>query len=200
MFGVNKGTYVSKKSCKRLGIGKETDPEAMSVSSLYRTRLPDVADRTRRNHHRRRSIDIEVKVFGKAVYHQRSRHHGHQRVDDEVICRLPVRAILRDRLPLAADHPHVGHWAILQPRSDHARASNPFRTMVNANWLVKSRPPTSSTSPAAGFGNVRRIGGHHAQQPFDQELLQEGRMAPYPMGQNQLSPSAQTTKPRHLPS
>ena len=36
MFGVSKGdTYDKKSMHKRLGIGKETDPEAMSVSSLY---------------------------------------------------------------------------------------------------------------------------------------------------------------------
>ena len=39
MFGVNKGdTYDKKSMHKRLGIGKETDPEAMSVSSLYQNK------------------------------------------------------------------------------------------------------------------------------------------------------------------
>ena len=90
MFGVNKGdTYDKKSMHKRLGIGKETDPEAMSVSSLYQNKGylmsqiepaetiigPD-------------SIDIEVKVFeGKQFTINEVGITGNQRVDDEVIRR-----------------------------------------------------------------------------------------------------------------
>ena len=90
MFGVSKGdTYDKKSMHKRLGIGKETDPEAMSVSSLYQNNgylmsqiepaetiiAPD-------------SIDIEVKVFeGKQFTINEVGITGNQRVDDEVIRR-----------------------------------------------------------------------------------------------------------------
>ncbi|MDE5852306.1 MAG: outer membrane protein assembly factor BamA, partial [Alistipes sp.] len=90
MFAVKRGdTYDKKSMHKRLGIGKETDPEAMSVSSLYQNDGylmsqiepaetiigPD-------------SIDIEVKVFeGKQFTINEVGITGNQRVDDEVIRR-----------------------------------------------------------------------------------------------------------------
>lgn len=86
MFGVKKGdTYDKKTMHKRLGIGKETDPEAMSVSSLYQNEgylMSQIepaetiigAD----------SIDIEVKVFeGKQFTINEVGITGNQRVDDE---------------------------------------------------------------------------------------------------------------------
>ena len=90
MFGVKKGDIYDKKTMhKQLGIGKETDPEATSVSSLYQNEgylmsqiepaetiiAPD-------------SIDIEVKVFeGKQFTINEVGITGNQRVDDEVIRR-----------------------------------------------------------------------------------------------------------------
>ena len=90
MFGVKKGdTYDKKSMHKRLGIGKEENPEDMSVKSLYQNEgylmsqiepaeviiAPD-------------SIDIEVKVFeGKQFTINEVGITGNQRVDDEVIRR-----------------------------------------------------------------------------------------------------------------
>ncbi len=90
MFGVKTGdTYDKKTMHKRLGIQKEVDLEAMSVSSLYQNNGylmsqiepaetiigPD-------------SIDIEVKVFeGKQFTINNVGITGNQRVDDEVIRR-----------------------------------------------------------------------------------------------------------------
>ncbi|MDE5621727.1 MAG: outer membrane protein assembly factor BamA, partial [Alistipes sp.] len=90
LFAVKEGdTYDKKSMHKRLGIGKETDPEAMSVSSLYQNEgylMSQIepaetiigAD----------SIDIEVKIFeGKQFTINEVGITGNQRVDDEVIRR-----------------------------------------------------------------------------------------------------------------
>ncbi|MDE6711625.1 MAG: outer membrane protein assembly factor BamA, partial [Alistipes sp.] len=90
MFGIKTGdTYDKKTMHKRLGIQKEVDLEAMSVSSLYQNNGylmsqiepaetivgPD-------------SIDIEVKVFeGKQFTINNVGITGNQRIDDEVIRR-----------------------------------------------------------------------------------------------------------------
>jgi len=126
MFGVKKGDIYDKKTMhKQLGIGKETDPEATSVSSLYQNEgylmsqiepaetiiAPD-------------SIDIEVKVFeGKQFTinevgitgNQRARRRG-----DPPRAGHPSGRTLQ---PRAADahHPPAGFDGTLQPRGHHAR-------------------------------------------------------------------------------
>ena len=126
MFGVKKGDIYDKKTMhKQLGIGKETDPEATSVSSLYQNEgylmsqiepaetiiAPD-------------SIDIEVKVFeGKQFTINEVGITGNQRVDDEVIRReLDTRpGELYNRALLMQHHPPAGLDGTLQPRGHHAR-------------------------------------------------------------------------------
>ena len=90
MFSVSKGdTYDKKSMHKRLGIGREMNPEEMSVSSLYQNDGylmsqvepseiivgPD-------------SIDLEIKIFeGKQFTINNVDISGNLRVDDEVIRR-----------------------------------------------------------------------------------------------------------------
>ena len=184
MFGVNKGdTYDKKSMHKRLGIGKETDPEAMSVSSLYQNKGylmsqiepaetiigPD-------------SIDIEVKVFeGKQFTINEVGITGNQRVDDEVIRRelytrpgeLYDRSLLMQTIRTLGSLGHFNPEAIMP---DIKPVSN---ELVNVNWPLEEQASDQfNIAGGWGSGNVRRFGGHHAQQPLDQELLQEGRMAP----------------------
>ncbi|MBR3912102.1 MAG: outer membrane protein assembly factor BamA, partial [Alistipes sp.] len=90
MFGVKKGdTYDKKSMHKRLGIGRETNPEEMSVSSLYQnngylmsqiepTEIVVAKD----------TIDMEIKIFeGKPFTVNEVGITGNNRVNDEVIRR-----------------------------------------------------------------------------------------------------------------
>lgn len=84
MFGVESGdTYDKKTIQKRLGIGKEANPEEMSVSSLYQnqgylTSQIDPAETIIGTD----SIDIEVKIFeGKQFTINEVGITGNQRVD-----------------------------------------------------------------------------------------------------------------------
>ena len=156
------------------------------IVALPEQGLPDVADRTRRNHHRRRLDRHRGQgIRRQAVHHQRSRHHGQPargRRGDTPRALHPSGRALR---PLAAhaDYPHARLAGPLQPRSDHARHQTRFERAGERQLAARRaglRPVQHRRR--LGFGNVRRIGGHHAQQPFDQELLQEGRMAPLPDG------------------
>lgn len=125
MFGVKKGDIYDKKTMhKQLGIGKETDPNDIRVVALSERRLPDVADRTRRDDHRpgldrHRSQGLRRQ----AVHHQRSRHHGQsarRRRGDPPRAGHPSGRTLQ---PRAADahHPPAGFDGTLQPRGHHAR-------------------------------------------------------------------------------
>ena len=186
MFGVSKGdTYDKKSMHKRLGIGKETDPEAMSVSSLYQNNGylmsqiepaetiigPD-------------SIDIEVKVFeGKQFQINEVGITGNQRVDDEVI-RRELRTFpgeLYDRSLLMQTIRTLD--GAFQPRNDHARHQTGIRPACQRQLAARGagiRPVQHRGR--LGFRYVRGFGRHHAQQPFGQKFLQKRRMAPLPDG------------------
>ena len=180
MFGVNKGdTYDKKSMHKRLGIGKETDPEAMSVSSLYQNKGylmsqiepaetiigPD-------------SIDIEVKVFeGKQFTINEVGITGNQRVDDEVIRRelytrpgeLYPEAIMPDIKPVSNE-------------------------LVNVNWPLEEQA-SDQFNIAGGWGSGTFVGsvGITLNNLSIKNFFKKGAWRPYPMGQNQrLSLSAQT--------
>ena len=157
MFGVNKGdTYDKKSMHKRLGIGKETDPEAMSVSSLYQNKGylmsqiepaetiigPD-------------SIDIEVKVFeGKQFTINEVGITGNQRVDDEVIRRelytrpgeLYDRSLLMQTIRTLGSLGHFNPEAIMP---DIKPVSN---ELVNVNWPLEEQA-SDQFNIAGGWGS-----------------------------------------------
>ena len=199
MFGVNKGdTYDKKSMHKRLGIGKETDPEAMSVSSLYQNKGylmsqiepaetiigPD-------------SIDIEVKVFeGKQFTINEVGITGNQRVDDEVIRReldtrpgeLYNRALLMRTIRLLGSMGHFNPEAIMP---DIKPVSN---ELVNINWPLEEQA-SDQFNIAGGWGSGTFVGsvGITLNNLSIKNTFKKGAWRPYPMGQNQrLSLSAQT--------
>ena len=199
MFGVNKGdTYDKKSMHKRLGIGKETDPEAMSVSSLYQNKgylmsqiepaetiiAPD-------------SIDIEVKVFeGKQFTINEVGITGNQRVDDEVIRReldtrpgeLYNRALLMRTIRLLGSMGHFNPEAIMP---DIKPVSN---ELVNINWPLEEQA-SDQFNIAGGWGSGTFVGsvGITLNNLSIKNTFKKGAWRPYPMGQNQrLSLSAQT--------
>ena len=199
MFGVSKGdTYDKKSMHKRLGIGKETDPEAMSVSSLYQNNGylmsqiepaetiigPD-------------SIDIEVKVFeGKQFQINEVGITGNQRVDDEVIRReldtrpgeLYNRALLMRTIRLLGSMGHFNPEAIMP---DIKPVSN---ELVNINWPLEEQA-SDQFNIAGGWGSGTFVGsvGITLNNLSIKNTFKKGAWRPYPMGQNQrLSLSAQT--------
>ena len=200
MFGVSKGdTYDKKSMHKRLGIGKETDPEAMSVSSLYQNNGylmsqiepaetiigPD-------------SIDIEVKVFeGKQFQINEVGITGNQRVDDEVIRRelrtfpgeLYDRSLLMQTIRTLGSMGHFNPETIIMP--DIKPVSD---RLVNVNWPLEEQA-SDQFNIAGGWGSGTFVGsvGITLNNLSVKNFFKKGAWRPYPMGQNQrLSVSAQT--------
>jgi len=199
MFGVKKGDIYDKKTMhKQLGIGKETDPEATSVSSLYQNEgylmsqiepaetiiAPD-------------SIDIEVKVFeGKQFTINEVGITGNQRVDDEVIRReldtrpgeLYNRALLMRTIRLLGSMGHFNPEAIMP---DIKPVSN---ELVNINWPLEEQA-SDQFNIAGGWGSGTFVGsvGITLNNLSVRNFFKKGAWRPYPMGQNQkFSISAQT--------
>ena len=199
MFGVKTGdTYDKKTMHKRLGIQKETDLEAMSVSSLYQNNGylmsqiepaetiigPD-------------SIDIEVKVFeGKQFTINNVGITGNQRVNDEVIRRelttypgeLYDRSLLMRTLRLLGS---MGHFNPENIQPDIRPVSS---DLVDINWMLEEQA-SDQFNIAGGWGSGTFVGsvGITLNNLSIRNFFKKGAWKPYPMGQNQrLSISAQT--------
>ena len=199
MFGVKSGdTYDKKTINKRLGYGKEDNPEDMSIKSLYQNNgylmsqiepaetiiAPD-------------SIDIEVKVFeGKQFTINEVGITGNQRVDDEVIRReldtrpgeLYNRALLMRTIRLLGSMGHFNPEAIMP---DIKPVSN---ELVNINWPLEEQA-SDQFNIAGGWGSGTFVGsvGITLNNLSIKNTFKKGAWRPYPMGQNQrLSLSAQT--------
>ena len=199
MFGVSKGdTYDKKSMHKRLGIGKETDPEAMSVSSLYQNNGylmsqiepaetiigPD-------------SIDIEVKVFeGKQFQINEVGITGNQRVDDEVI-RRELRTFpgeLYDRSLLMQTIRTLGSMGHFNPETIMPDIKPVSDRLVNVNWPLEEQA-SDQFNIVGGWGSGTFVGsvGITLNNLSVKNFFKKGAWRPYPMGQNQrLSLSAQT--------
>ena len=199
MFSVKKGdTYDKKSMHKRLGIGKEENPEDMSVKSLYQNEgylmsqiepaeviiAPD-------------SIDIEVKVFeGKQFTINEVGITGNQRVDDEVVRRelytrpgeLYNRSLLMQTIRTLGSMGHFNPEAVMP---DIKPVSN---ELVNVNWPLEEQA-SDQFNIAGGWGSGTFVGsvGITLNNLSIKNTFKKGAWRPYPMGQNQrLSLSAQT--------
>ena len=199
MFGVKKGdTYDKKSMHKRLGIGKEENPEDMSVKSLYQNEgylmsqiepaeVIIALD----------SIDIEVKVFeGKQFTINEVGITGNQRVDDEVIRRelytrpgeLYNRSLLMQTIRTLGSMGHFNPEAVMP---DIKPVTN---DLVNVNWPLEEQA-SDQFNIAGGWGSGTFVGsvGITLNNLSIKNTFKKGAWRPYPMGQNQrLSLSAQT--------
>ena len=199
MFGVKKGdTYDKKSMHKRLGIGKEENPEDMSVKSLYQNEgylmsqiepaeviiAPD-------------SIDIEVKVFeGKQFTINEVGITGNQRVDDEVIRReLYTRpGELYNRSLLMQTIRTLGSMGLFNPEAVMPDIKPVSNELVNVNWPLEEQA-SDQFNIAGGWGSGTFVGsvGITLNNLSIKNTFKKGAWRPYPMGQNQrLSLSAQT--------
>ena len=199
IFSVQKGDVYDKKSMhKRLGIGKETNPDELSVSTLYQNQGylmsqidpdeevigPD-------------SIDLTIKIFeGKQFTINEVGISGNMRVDDEVIRReiytrpgeLYDRSMLMQTIRTLNAMGHFNPEAIMP---DIKPVSN---SLVNINWPLEEQA-SDQFNVAGGWGSGTFVGsvGITLNNLSIRNFFKKGAWRPYPMGQNQrLSISAQT--------
>ncbi|MBR5877386.1 MAG: outer membrane protein assembly factor BamA [Alistipes sp.] len=191
LFSVKKGdTYDRKSMHKRLGIGREMNPEEQSVSSLYQnngylmsqieaSEIVVAKD----------TIDLEIKVFeGKPFTINDVNISGNTRVDDEVIRRelavypgqLYSRELLMYSLRQISAMNHFNP-EVLQPdikpiSSDLVDIAFPLEEQASDQFNV-----------AGGWGSGSFVGsvGITLNNVSTRKLLQKGTWTPYPMGQNQ---------------
>lgn len=199
MFGIESGdTYDKKTIQKRLGIGKEANPEEMSVSSLYQnqgylTSQIDPAETIIGTD----SIDIEVKIFeGKQFTINEVGITGNQRVDDEVIRReLYTRpGELYDRSMLMQTIRMLGSMGHFNPEAIAPDIKPVSSELVNVNWALEEQA-SDQFNIAGGWGSGTFVGsvGITLNNLSVKNFFKKGAWRPYPMGQNQrLSLSAQT--------
>ena len=201
LLSVKSGDVYDKKSIhKRLGIGKEMNPDDMSISSLYQNEGylvsqvepaeivvgPD-------------SLDLELRVFeGKQFTINNVGISGNMRVNDEVIRRelytrpgeLYNRALLMQTIRTLAGMQHFNEEAIMPDIKLVQGASD----LVDINWPLEEKA-SDQFNIAAGWGSGTFVGsvGITLNNLSVRNFFKKGAWRPYPMGQNQrLSISGQT--------
>ena len=199
MLSVDKGDVYDKKSIhKRLGVGKEQNPDDMSVSSLYQNEgylMSQIepaeiivgAD----------SLDLEIKIFeGNQFTINNVGITGNNRVSDEVIRReiytrpgeLYNRALIMQTIRTLAGMQHFNEEALMP---DIKPVSN---DLVDINWPLDEKA-SDQFNIAAGWGSGTFVGsvGITLNNLSMRNFFKKGAWKPYPMGQNQrLSISGQT--------
>ena len=199
MFAVKQGdTYDKKSMHKRLGIGREENPEDSSIKSLYQnngylTSQIEPAETIVGPD----SIDIEVKVFeGKQFTINNVGITGNQRVDDEVIRReLYTRpGELYDRSMLMQTIRMLGSMGHFNPESIMPDIKPVSNELVDVNWPLEEQA-SDQFNIAGGWGSGTFVGsvGITFNNLSVKNMFKKGAWRPYPMGQNQrLSLTAQT--------
>ena len=199
MFAVKTGdTYDKKSMHKRLGIGKEENPEDMSIKSLYQnsgylmSQIEPAETIIGTD-----SIDLELKIFeGKQFTINDVGITGNVRVDDEVIRRelytrpgeLYDRSMLMQTIRMLGSMGHFNPEAIMP---DIKPVSN---ELVDVNWPLEEQA-SDQFNIAGGWGSGTFVGsvGITFNNLSIKNAFKKGAWRPYPMGQNQrLSINAQT--------
>ena len=191
LFSVKKGdTYDKKSMHKKLGIGREMDPDQESVSTLYQNRgylmsqiepseIVVGAD----------SIDMEIKVFeGKPFTINEVGISGNTKVDDEVIRRelsvYPGQLYDRSQLMYTIRQlMNMGHFDPEQMEPDIQPISS---DLVNINFpLVEAASDQFNIAGGWGAGSFVGSVGISLKNVSTRNLFKKGKWTPYPMGQNQ---------------
>ena len=199
MFAVKTGdTYDKKSMHKRLGIGREENPEDSSIKSLYQnngylTSQIEPAETIIGAD----SIDLEIKIFeGKQFTINNVGITGNQRVDDEVIRReLYTRpGELYDRSMLMQTIRMLGSMGHFNPESIMPDIKPVSNELVDVNWPLEETA-SDQFNIAGGWGSGTFVGsvGITFNNLSVKNMFKRGAWRPYPMGQNQrLSLTAQT--------
>lgn len=191
LLAVNKGDVYDKKSIhKRLGIGKEQNPDDMSVQSLYQNDgyLMSQIDPSE-SIIGTDSLDMEIRVFeGNQFTINNVGISGNMRVDDEVIRRelytrpgeLYNRALLMQTMRTLASMQHFNEEALMP---DIKPVSN---ELVDINWPLEEKA-SDQFNLAAGWGSGTFVGsvGITLNNLSVRNFFKRNAWKPYPMGQNQ---------------
>ena len=199
MLGIKSGdTYDKKTLHKRLGIGREENPEEISVKSSYQNsgylmsqidpaEIIVGAD----------SIDLELKIFEGKQFSINDVHiSGNDRLDDEVIRRelytrpgeLYNRALLMQTIRTLGAMGHFNAENItpnIQPVSNE---------LVDVSWGLEETA-SDQFNIAGGWGADTFVGsvGITLNNLSVKRFFKKGAWRPYPQGQNQrLNITAQT--------
>ncbi|MFR9648911.1 MAG: outer membrane protein assembly factor BamA [Rikenellaceae bacterium] len=199
MFGVKPGdTYDKKSMHRRLGVGRENNPQETSVSTLYQnsgylasriepSEIIIGAD----------SIDMEVKIFeGRPFTVNNITITGNNRIDDEVIRRelytrpgeLYNQALLMQTLQVLGT---MGHF---NPETLSPNINPVNNELVDIGFALEE-VASDQVNISGGWGSSTFIGsvGLTLNNLSVKNFFDKGAWRPYPMGQNQkLSISAQT--------
>ncbi len=191
MFSVNKGDVYDKKSMhKRLGVGREVDPEAISVSSIYQNNGYLMSQiEPKEIVVGKDSVDMEIQIFeGKPFTINEVGITGNTRVNDEVIRReltvypgiLYNRSMLMYTLRQLSSMGHFDPEQIMpdiQPVSDE---------LVNVNFPLVEQA-SDQFNLAGGWGSGSFVGsvGITLNNISTRNFFKKGSWRPYPSGQNQ---------------
>lgn len=199
LFGFKRGdTYDKKSMHTRLGVGKEDNPENISVHSLYQNE-GYLASQIEPSEIivGRDSIDLEIKVFeGRPFTINDVIISGNNRLDDEIIRRelytrpgdLYNRALLMQTLRTLAAMNQFNAEALMP---DIQPVSN---DLVNIGFPLEETA-SDQFNIAGGWGSGTFVGsvGITLNNLSIKNFFKKGAWSPYPMGQNQrLNISAQT--------
>ncbi|MFI3288965.1 MAG: POTRA domain-containing protein [Rikenellaceae bacterium] len=191
IFAVQPGdTYDKKSMYKRLGVGKDANPEEMSILTLYQNEgyLMSQIDPSEVIIGRD-SIDLELKIFeGKPFTINNVGITGNMRVDDEVIRReiytrpgeLYNRALLMQTIRTLGSMGHFNAEAIMpniQPVSN---------SLVDIGWALEEQA-SDQFNVSGGWGNGSFVGsiGVTLNNISIGDSFKSGSWRPYPMGKNQ---------------
>ncbi len=192
MLDINRGDLYDKKTLyKRLGIGKEDDPnDISSVKSLYQNNgyLMSNIDPAE-SIVGKDSIDLEVKIFeGKPFTINEVSISGNERVNDDAIRRelytnpgeLYNRSLLMRTLYQLANMQHFNAEAI-QPDIHPVTSS-----LVNIDWKLQEQP-SDKIDISGGWGAGMFIGsiGIQLNNISLKNFFKKNAWRPYPQGQNQ---------------
>lgn len=200
LLGIKPGdTYDKKTLHKRLGIGKENNPEDPStISSLYQNDgylffMIDPAETIIGED----SIDLELKIMeGKQATINEVNISGNLRVDDEVIRRelytrpgnLYNRSMLMQSMRLLSQMQHFNpEGSLPEPVPISAE-------LVNINWDLEEQA-SDQAEISGGWGSGMFVGsvGLTLNNVSLKNFFKKGAWRPYPQGQSQsLSIRAQT--------
>ncbi len=192
MLAIEKGsTYDKKTLYKKLGIAKDSNPEEMSITTLYQDKgylffQVDPAEVIIGED----SIDLELKIFeGKPATVNNVNITGNMRVDDEVIRRelyvrpgeLYNRSLLMTTIRQLSQMGHFNPEALYNPginpvSNDLVDISFPLEEMGSDRFEI-----------SGGWGAGMFVGsvGVTLNNFSLKNIAKGGRWRPYPQGQNQ---------------
>lgn len=191
MLGIIKGsTYDRKSLYKQLGIGKETNPEEMSVSTLYQnsgylfSQIEPQEIVVGED-----SVDLIIKVFeGDQARINDVSFTGNFRVDDKVIRReLYVRpGELYDRSMLMATLRQLGQMQHFDPEKLQPNIVPVSNELVDISFPLEEKA-SDKFEVSGGWGEGMFVGSIGVQlNNFSiRNFFKKNEWRPYPSGQNQ---------------